>query len=104
MGLSLTGGLDTRIVMAGIPADAEPMPAYTYGGVYRDCFDVEVARKVAAACGQQHTVLPLDSDFFERFDTFAEETVWLTDGCLRRLLVHTKSTSANRRVRSLQFG
>ena len=30
VGLSLTGGLDTRIVMAGIPKDADPLPSYTY--------------------------------------------------------------------------
>ena len=82
VGLSLTGGLDTRIVMAGMPSDAGAMKAYTYGGAYRDCYDVGVAREVAASCGRPHQVIPLGKDFFESFGTLAEQTVWLTDGCL----------------------
>ncbi len=82
VGLSLTGGLDTRIVMAGMPSDAGALKSYTYGGAYRDCYDVGVAREVAAACGRPHQVIPLGEDFFESFSTLAEQTVWLTDGCL----------------------
>jgi asparagine synthase (glutamine-hydrolysing) len=82
VGLSLTGGLDTRIVMAGMPPDAGEMKSYTYGGAYRDCFDVGVAREVATVCGKPHEVIPLGKDFFDNFDTLAEQTVWLTDGCL----------------------
>jgi asparagine synthase (glutamine-hydrolysing) len=82
VGLSLTGGLDTRIVMAGMPSDGGEMRSYTYGGAYRDCFDVGVAREVATACGRPHQVIPLGTDFFENFSTLAEQTVWLTDGCL----------------------
>ena len=82
VGLSLTGGLDTRMVMAGIPLDGEPRPCYTYGGVYRECFDITVARKVAAACNLSYSVLPLGAEFFENFLHYAERTVWLTDGCL----------------------
>jgi asparagine synthase (glutamine-hydrolysing) len=82
VGLSLTGGLDTRIVMAGMPAQPQPIPTYTYGGIYRDCFDIDVARRVATTCGQSHQVLPLGPDFFRNFETFAEQTVWTTDGTL----------------------
>jgi asparagine synthase (glutamine-hydrolysing) len=82
VGLSLTGGLDTRIVMAGRPAKAEPMPSYTYAGVSRECFDVRVARQVATTCGEPYHVLGLGPDFFENFDEFAEQTIWLTDGYL----------------------
>jgi asparagine synthase (glutamine-hydrolysing) len=82
VGVSLTGGLDTRIVMAGMPADARSVPTYTYAGIYRECMDVRVARKVAQTCGSPHHALRLGSDFFENFDTHAEHTVWLTDGCL----------------------
>ena len=82
VGLSLTGGLDTRIVMAGMPSNAGPLKSYTYGGAYRDCFDVGVAREVAATCGKPHQAIPLGDDFFENFSTLAERTVWLTDGGL----------------------
>ena len=82
VGLSLTGGLDTRIVIAGMPKDDEPRPCYTYGGIYRDCFDVQVARRVSDACGLSHEVLPLGQDFFKGFPDYAERSVWVTDGCL----------------------
>jgi asparagine synthase (glutamine-hydrolysing) len=82
VGVSLTGGLDTRLVMAGLPADALPAAAYTYGGIYRECFDVDVARSVAKACGLSHETIALGDDFFTDFETFAKQTVWLTDGSL----------------------
>ena len=82
VGLSLTGGLDTRIVMAGMPPGSGPMPSYTYTGVYRDCYDIGIARDIATTCGQRHHVLGLGQDFFRNFDTLADQTVWVTDGCL----------------------
>jgi asparagine synthase (glutamine-hydrolysing) len=82
VGLSLTGGLDTRIVTAGAPHGGGPLKSYTYGGLYRECFDVGVAREVAAVCGWSHQVIALGPDFFDNFGTFAERTVWLTDGSL----------------------
>ena len=81
-GVSLTGGLDTRIIMAARPAMEEQTPCYTYGGVYRDCYDVQAASEVAAACGQPYQAIPLGRDFFDDFATYAERTVFLTDGCL----------------------
>jgi asparagine synthase (glutamine-hydrolysing) len=80
--MSLTGGLDTRLVMAGLPADAVPAASYTYGGIYRECFDIDVARSVAKACGLSHETIALGEDFFRDFQTFAEQTIWLTDGSL----------------------
>jgi asparagine synthase (glutamine-hydrolysing) len=68
--------------MSGMPRSAVSVVAYTYGGMYRECFDVKVAREVASACGQSHHVLPLGPDFFSEFGKFAEQTVWLTDGTL----------------------
>src|SRR5438132_1912398 len=82
VGVSLTGGLDTRIIMAGRPHLAESTTCYTYGGSYRECFDVQLAHDVARACGQRHHVIALGADFFANFAALAEETVWVTDGCL----------------------
>ncbi len=80
--VSLTGGIDTRLIMAGRPEHAEFSACYTYGGLYRDCFDIDAARAVAAACGLRHHVIPLGPDFFENFPALAERTIWLTDGGL----------------------
>ena len=69
--------------MAARPELDEPTPCCTLnGGVYRDCYDVRTAAEVAATCGQPHQVIPLRREFFEDFATFAERTVYLTDGCL----------------------
>jgi asparagine synthase (glutamine-hydrolysing) len=82
VGMSLTGGLDTRMVMAGRPAGVQVGACYTYGGVYQRCYDVQVAEEIAAATGGSHHTLPLGDDFFSNFLEHAEESVWLTDGCL----------------------
>ena len=54
VGMSLTGGLDTRMIMAWQKCPPGSLPCYTFGGMFRDCEDVAVARKVAQACGQPH--------------------------------------------------
>ena len=82
IGVSLTGGLDTRMIMAHADAAPGALPCYTFGGMYRDCYDVKVARKVARACNQPHEVIPLDGEFLRDFATHAERTVMISDGNL----------------------
>ena len=41
VGVSLTGGLDTRIIMAWRKAEPNSLPCYTYGSMYRDNQDVQ---------------------------------------------------------------
>lgn len=80
--MSLTGGLDTRIIMARCKPGRGSLPCYTFGGMRRDCWDVIVARQVARACGQEHEVIPVGRDFLSQFPRYAERTVYLTDGCV----------------------
>jgi asparagine synthase (glutamine-hydrolysing) len=80
IGISLTGGLDTRVIMANMEMPPGKYPCYTFGGMYRDCYDVKVARKVAAACHQTHQVLPLDQQFLSDFQKYTEKTIYITDG------------------------
>lgn len=80
-GVSLTGGLDTRMIMAWHKAAPGSLPCYSFGGTYRDCQDVVIARKVAQACGQSHQVIPVGTEFLSRFAHYAERSVYLTDGC-----------------------
>ena len=82
LGVSLTGGLDTRMMMAGRAPATRLAACYTYSGVYRDCFDVQVARDIAAACGERHHTLRFGEDFFRNFAAYAADTIWVTDGCL----------------------
>jgi asparagine synthase (glutamine-hydrolysing) len=82
IGISLTGGLDTRMIMAWHKPPQGSLPCYTFGGMFRDSQDVLVARQVARACGQSHEVIPVGAAFLSRFSQYAERTVFLTDGCV----------------------
>jgi len=82
VGVSLTGGLDTRMIMASHPVAPGTLPCYSFGGMYRDCQDVTVARRVAEICGQTHQVIPVGREFLSRFAHYAERTVFLSDGCI----------------------
>lgn len=81
VGMSLTGGLDTRAILACSKIVPGKMPCYTFGGLSRDTFDVKVARRVAAECGQRHEVLRIDSKFFTEFPSIVEKTITVSDGC-----------------------
>ena len=81
MGMSLTGGLDTRMIMAWHRSTERSLPCYSFGGPYRECQDVTIARRVAHVGGQSHHVIPLGQEFFSRFPQYAERTVYLSDGC-----------------------
>jgi asparagine synthase (glutamine-hydrolysing) len=80
IGMSLTGGLDTRMIMAWHKPAPGSLACYTFRGMIRDCQDVVVARKVAQACGQPHEAIPVDEEFLSSFSRHAERTVYLTDG------------------------
>jgi len=80
IGISLTGGLDTRVIMANVDMPAGKYPCYTFGGMYRDCYDVKIARKVAETCYQSHQTLYLDKNFLSDFQKYAEKTVYISDG------------------------
>lgn len=81
VGMSLTGGLDTRMIMAWCKVPPQSLPCYTFGGPYRDCQDVTIARRIAKLCGQSYRVIRVDGDFLSKFGQYAERTVYLTDGC-----------------------
>jgi asparagine synthase (glutamine-hydrolysing) len=81
IGMSLTGGLDTRMIMSWYKATPGSLPCYTFGGTYQDCRDVIIARRVASACQQPHEVITVGNELLSRFSSYAERTVYLTDGC-----------------------
>jgi len=81
IGISLTGGLDTRMIMAWWKPLPQSLPCYTFGGPFRDCQDVIIARQVANICEQPYQVIPVGDEFLARFAHYAERTVYLSDGC-----------------------
>ncbi|MGA2422633.1 MAG: asparagine synthase-related protein [Terriglobales bacterium] len=82
IGVSLTGGLDTRTVMAWQRFPSGSLPCYTYGEAGRDCRDVVVARQVARECQQSHQVISIGNEFLARFPYYAERSMYLTDACV----------------------
>jgi asparagine synthase (glutamine-hydrolysing) len=79
--MSLTGGLDTRMIMAWENCPSGSLPCYTFGGMLRDCRDVVLAQNLARTCGQPHQVIRVGKELLSRFAHYAERTVYLTDGC-----------------------
>ena len=79
--VSMTGGFDTRIIMAWHQAPAGTLPCYTFGGAARTSHDVRVARQVALLRDQPHHVIRVGREFLESFADYAERTIYLTDGC-----------------------
>lgn len=82
VGVSLTGGVDSRMIMAWANCAPGSLPCYTFGSNYNLSIDVKIARQVAQICQQPHTVIPLDSSFLDEFPALAEKTVYLSDGAM----------------------
>lgn len=80
IGMSLTGGLDTRMIMAHAHIPPYSLPCYTFGSMYRDSFDVQVARKIAALSEQKHYTIRVSHEFLVEFSNLAEKAIWISDG------------------------
>src|SRR6266850_1626757 len=80
IGMTLTGGLDTRVVMALHKPIPDSLPCYTFGGMFRECQDVQIARRVANVCRQSHDVITVGDEFLSRFPHYAERCIHLTEG------------------------
>jgi len=81
VGIGLTGGLDTRMIMACRDPKPGALPCYTFGGSYRDIFDVRIAPKVAATCGQTHKTLRLDDEnLLKEYPSHVEKATYISDG------------------------
>jgi asparagine synthase (glutamine-hydrolysing) len=80
IGLSLTGGVDSRMILAWARQTPGSFPCYTFGGRYRECEDVKIARQVAEIAGQSFQVIPVEEEFLRGFPKSAEQTVYISDG------------------------
>jgi len=81
IGISLTAGLDTRMLMACRPETSANVVTYTFDGPTGKTADSQLARQVAQAAGLDHHVLRLGLDFFSDFESHVDRTVRITDGC-----------------------
>jgi asparagine synthase (glutamine-hydrolysing) len=103
IGISLTGGLDTRMIMACRPPDEKPV-CYTFAGKKGETLDARLAVRVANACSLEHRILRIGQDFFSDFASLADRTVYLTDGCFGVLGTHEIYLNAQaRRLASVRL-
>lgn len=80
--MSLTGGLDGRMIMAGAHAEPGALPCYTFNGPYRDCADLRIARDLARLCQQTHRTISVGENFLSQFAALAETSVYISDGTM----------------------
>jgi asparagine synthase (glutamine-hydrolysing) len=88
IGISLTGGQDSRMIMACLPKGGEKPICYTFSGEKRDTLDALLAARVAGICGLEHQILRIRPDFFSDFASHVDRTVYVTDGYLGSLGAH----------------
>jgi len=81
IGISLTSGFDTRMIMAWLDNHVGEFPCYTFTGMDKTIIDARIAKKIADSCHKKHEIIRLGSDFISEFPRFAEKTVYVTDGC-----------------------
>lgn len=82
VGISLTAGIDTRMVISALDTQAVNYPCYTFSGMYRDTFDVLIARRVAESCGLSHDTIFLGEEFLRSFPESVEASVRISGGYL----------------------
>jgi asparagine synthase (glutamine-hydrolysing) len=88
LGISLTGGFDTRMIMACLPVLNSSCTCYTFASTSGLTLDARLASKVASSLGLEHRTLRIGPDFLQNFDTYFDKTVYATDGCAGALSSH----------------
>jgi asparagine synthase (glutamine-hydrolysing) len=81
IGIALTGGLDTRMIMACRPRNNGHETCYTFTGNSSQTLDDKIAARIAKVTNLNHRLLRLGSDFFTNTAAYADKTVFATDGC-----------------------
>ena len=88
IGLSMTGGLDTRMILACMPPLETPPICYTFVGLRGETLDARISTSLAAECGWEHRLLRLMPEFLSRFSDHLDRTVYVTDGTAGPVLTH----------------
>jgi asparagine synthase (glutamine-hydrolysing) len=88
IGISLTGGLDSRMIMACIPRIVVKPICYTFSGLTDELLDARLAARVAQICGLEHHDLRIREDFLSNYGNYVDRTVFVTDGCAGALTAH----------------
>lgn len=88
IGISITGGLDTRMILACLPGGEAPCISYTYAGEEGETLDCRIGARVARLRGLGHRVLRIGPDFLNNYRSYVDRTVFATDGSAGALQAH----------------
>jgi hypothetical protein len=77
---SLTGGLDTRAILAVLAEAGATFPACTLSGGGTLCLDARLAKALCRAYGLPHVVVSLDDGFLRDLPRYVVEASWLSGG------------------------
>lgn len=77
-GLSLSGGLDTRVMLASLDARHIPLQTFTLGG--RGCADEVIGDQLARLAATRHQFTPLDEGYLSDLRSKAARMTSLGDG------------------------
>ena len=80
LGIAMTGGLDTRVILACHPPAPGSLPSYTFGGMFRESQDVRIGRRIAGICQQNHVVIEVGKEFLQGFGGYLEQSIYLSEG------------------------
>ncbi len=78
LGLSLSGGLDTRSILAAMMGDAKGVKSYTLG--LKGCQDEAFAAGIAKVAGTDHMFVELGATYLDSFENIASLMIHLSDG------------------------
>jgi len=78
LGLSLSGGLDSRAILAGLEKNAKGISTYTLG--LPGCADQKLSAQMSKVAGTNHEFIELDQSYIADFENMALEMIHLSDG------------------------
>ncbi len=78
LGISLSGGLDSRGILAALKDAAQGMPSYTLG--LKGCQDERLSRRMADLIGTRHEFVEITENDLREFKALAETLIYLSDG------------------------
>ena len=80
IGMAMTGGLDTRVILSNHPRSPGSIASYTYAGPFRESQDVFIGRQVAKLCEYPYEVIQVNEDFLRNFPNYAERAIYIAEG------------------------
>jgi len=80
VGIAMTGGLDTRVILSNHPQAPGSIASYTFAGPFRESQDVFIGRQVAKLCKHTYEVIRVNEDFLKKFPSYAERAINVAEG------------------------